>query len=362
VRRRKSAPSHPATTYRHGVTAIRAEDDTTKSESSVTFPETSLSKSLPRQRRRLSFRGHPFAWVWFAIIGLLVLTLIIAPRLARPATLLNELTVASFLAIAGIGQTMVIMARGFDMSSPGIVTLAAFIIAQHGYSPARLPAAIAMALGFSLLVGLVNGALVSLVRINSIIATLATSALALGAAFIYAHGFPTKPAASQFHHFMYTKALGIPLPVYLAMALTVICTVVLRYTLLGRRFIFFSANPRAARAIGLPVKVYEMAVYSLSGILFGVAGILVAGFVSWPSQTVGDSYLLGTIAATVVGGTALTGGMGSFVATFAGAFFLTHLDQLVLGVHLSAGWQDLATAVIIALSLAIRRSPEAARS
>ena len=132
---------------------------------------------------------------------------------------------------------------------------------------------------------------------------------------------------------------------------------VMRWTVAGRRFVAVGASPVAARAAGIRVRNYQVATYVLASLAYGGAGILLAGFLRTPNIDAGNSYLLPTIAAVVLGGTSLAGGTGSVVATAMGALFLTQLEQVVLGLGAAESTKLIIQGSIIALGMALRTIP-----
>jgi len=129
--------------------------------------------------------------------------------------------------------------------------------------------------------------------------------------------------------------------------------VTLRKTTYGRRFAAAGANPRAAWIAGVNVAAYQTAAFAVAGFLHGVAGIVISAFIRNPTLNVGDPYLLAPIAAAVLGGTAITGGLGSMVAVAGAALFLTHLGQMLKMLGLSTAFQFAIYGVAIALGMAL---------
>ena len=144
------------------------------------------------------------------------------------------------------------------------------------------------------------------------------------------------PALSNFAT---NRFLGMSLVFWLGIGITLLAAVVLRYTAVGRRFQAVGANPRAAWIAGVRVRSYTVFAYVVASVLYGVAGILLAGFIKFPSLDLGGSYLLGPIAAVVIGGASLAGGLASATSTWAGAFVLTLLSQMLQVLGLATSWQ-----------------------
>jgi ribose transport system permease protein len=311
------------------------------------LPAAPLKSGSPLQMRFLA--------IWIGMLALILLSAIIVPRSLLPSTFLAIIPLAAFLTIAAIGETLAIMARGIDLSIPAIITLSSTILL--GLSRGReegLLIAIVGALFFAALIGIVNGFLVAVFRLNALIVTLAVGAITSGATLWYRESLPAEarvpPAMAEFGD---ARFLGLNLSVWVAAALVVVLTVLLRKTRIGRRFSAFGANPRAAWVAGINVAAYEFAAYAVAGLLYGVAGILLSAFVRNPTLKVGDPYLLAPIAAAVLGGTAISGGIGSFAAVAGAALFLTQLDQMLKMLGLSSAFQFIIQGFAIAVGMAM---------
>ena len=143
------------------------------------------------------------------------------------------------------------------------------------------------------------------------------------------------------------------LSVWVAAALVVGLSVVLRKTPIGRRFCAAGANPRAAWVAGVNISAYEFAAYVTAGLFYGIAGILLSAFIRNPTLKVGEPYLLAPIAAAVLGGTAISGGIGSMIAVAGAALFLTQLGQMLKMLGLSSALQYIIEGVAIAAGMAL---------
>ena len=220
-----------------------------------------------------------------------------------------------------------------------------------------LAGAIVAALASACLIGLINGLLVAVVRLNALIVTLAVGAITAGATLWYREGMAQESSVPQLlADWGGTRIVNLNVAVWVAAILVLILTVVLRKTTFGRRFAAVGANPQAARIAGINVPAYQIAAFTVAGFLYGVAGILVSGFVRNPTLNVGDPYLLAPIAAAVLGGTAITGGIGSMIAVAGAALFLTHLGQMLKVLGISTAFQFLINGLAIALGMAMAES------
>lgn len=303
-------------------------------------------------------RGPRFSAIWVATALLFAVSPFLAHGSVSHSALLSMLPFAAILAIAGIGQTLVVQQRGLDLSVPGMITLSTIIVTKSASGhDGRLPTAIALVLLACVISGLVSGIVITWLNVTPLVATLGVNALLQGVVFQLTSGSATSSATPGLARFALDKTVGIPNTVLIAAGAVTLVALVIRTTILGRRFVALGAGPGAAHAAGIRVKLYELATYVFASITYGTAGILVAGFLGTPGIGAGNDYLLPTIAAVVLGGTSLAGGMGSVVATAIGALFLTQLQQVVLGMGAPSSVQFVIQGSIIALGMAIRNVP-----
>jgi ribose transport system permease protein len=312
---------------------------------------TEVRETVPRGSRSLLSRG--LTTVVVATLGLLVASLVFAPTSLDRGTLLTMLPFASALAIAALGQTLVVMQGGIDLSVAGGLSLYVVIVTKYPAGDnSRLWPAIGIALLAAIAAGSLNGFLVGRMRLNPIVATLGTNALLYGAVLWYSAGIPTT-TTSRLARVGGGLWLGIPAPVYFAVAATVAVTAAVKLTPAGRRFEGVGANETAARTAGLRVKRHRASAYLWAQLLYCLAAIMHAGIVNQPTAYEGDNYLLPTVAAVVLGGTSLLGGRGNLVATAIAALFLSQLDQFVLALGVTYATRTLVQAGALAIGVAL---------
>lgn len=296
-----------------------------------------------------------FLAIWLAFIVLIIVSAIFVPRSLLPSAILAIIPFAAFLAITAMGEALVLMARGIDLSIPAIVTMSSTIVlgVSAGSDAGTLPA-IVLALALSLAVGLVTGTLVAVFKLNPLVVTLAVGLIVTGATIWYRGGIGAEarvpPGLADWGA---ARFLNINLSVWIAFALVVLSTMILRFTSLGRRFIAVGASPRAAWIAGIGVTRYQVAAYASAALLYGIAGILLSAFIRNPTLDVGNAYLLAPIAAAVLAGTAITGGIGSMIAVAGAALFLTHLGQILKTLGLSTAVQFIVYGGAIAVGMGL---------
>jgi ribose transport system permease protein len=299
----------------------------------------------PRQMRFLA--------IWIALAFLVAVCAVLLPRSVAPSTIQTILPFVAFLALASMGQAIVLMGRGIDLSVPGTVGLAsAVLLGVSGGSDDRLWIAIIAALLAAAAVGTVNGILVAVLKLNALIVTLAVGAIVSGITLWYRQAFTAEAKVPEsLAAFGSSRLLGLPVSVWIALVVLAILAVGLRKTILGRRFELVGANPRAAYAAGIEIMRYQAGAFILASVLYGILAVLLSGFIRNPTLEVGNPYLLAPIAAAVLGGTAISGGIGSMLAVTGAAIFLMQLDQALKMIGLPTSWQLIIQGCAIAAGM-----------
>jgi ribose transport system permease protein len=300
--------------------------------------------------------ANEFMWIWLGTAILFVLSGYFAPGTVKLSSIAAMLPFAAMLAIAAVGQTVVIQQRGLDMSLPGMMTTGGIAFATLSFATDSILLTFIFTFMIAIAIGTINGLLVARLNITPIVATLATNAIMLGAIRQISRGSPiTVP--QYLDDFSHIRFGGLPLTLGLALLFVILVSVMTRSTVMGRRFVAVGANPVTALAAGIPVLRYQVGTYALASICFCVAGILYSGYIGSASPYAGNDYLLPAIAAVVVGGTPFSGGRGSVVASGVAALFMTQLGQLVLSLGASTPVQLLVQAGAIVLAMTIRHLP-----
>lgn len=310
---------------------------------------------MPLSARISELRTSPFAAIWPAAAALFLISPLLAPGSVTEIAVVGMLPFASILAIAAIGQTLVVQQRGLDLSVPGMISLAAIIVTVYpSGDDARVPAALFLVGLSCVAAGLTSGLAITRFGITPLVATLGVNALLIGAIIQLTNGASTASAAPVLDEFAFGRVAGVPNTVVVAVVAIGLVAVIVRSTVVGRRFVAVGANPTAAHVAGIPIRRYQLGTYVVASLSYGLAGVLLAGFLRSPQLLVGNEYLLPTIAAVVLGGTSLAGGNGSVVATAIGALFLTQLEQVVLGMGAPSSVQLIIQGLIIAIGMAAR--------
>jgi len=282
-----------------------------------------------------------FLPVWLATGTLAVVAAISAPEALQKTSWAFVLPYMTVLALTALGQMLVVMHAGIDLSTPGVISLGGnLLVGVSAGSNHRLALGILVCVGLGAGVGLANGILVGLLRLNPLIVTLAVGQIVLAWGFRYSRSVTNASSVPlALSDWAARKPLGISIVFWTGAAITVLAALALRYTAPGRRFQAVGANPRAAWMAGLHVRTHVVLAYTAAGALYGVATVLLAGVRVSIDPAFGAAYLLAPIAAVVIAGASLSGGLASATSTWVAAFALTLLTQMLLILGLSTAMQ-----------------------
>jgi ribose transport system permease protein len=293
--------------------------------------------------------------VWLATGVLMIVAAIIVPAALQHTNWAFVLPYMTILAIASIGQMLVIMQAGIDLSTPAVISFGGNLLVgvSVGHND-RLALGILACIGLGAGVGLVNGILVGIVRLNPLIVTLAVGQIVFAWNLRYAREVTNSTAVPEaLSSWAGEKWLGASSVFWTGAALTVAVALLLRYTAAGRRFQAVGANPRAAWMAGLRVRTHVIFAYTAAGILYGCAAVLLAGIRINVDPQLGAAYLLAPIAAVVIAGASLSGGLASATSTWVAALALTFLTQMLVIKGLRPGMQFIVFGAAIIIGMLI---------
>jgi len=290
-------------------------------------------------------------WLWSFAAAALVWALAATVTGGRGGgeILTSALAFGTFTVIVGLGQMMVITTGpgNVDLSIPATMTLSGVIAMKvMDTEQARILFGVTAALGASFIVGTINYALIRLLRIPPIIATLSSSFLVLSAAISYGRGLRIKPPP-LLADFATERLGGLPLVTIAILLLSLLIALVLKRTVYGRTVAAIGQNERAAWLAGLDVRRTRFITYVLSAMLAGLCGILQSGFSGGAALNMGDDFLLASIAVVVIGGTSVAGGRGNVPGIWGAALFMFLLVTMLNIFGASPGVRLVMTGLII---------------
>jgi len=315
-----------------------------------------LEATTALNARRRDWRQRidvPVATAFGCIVLLLVLGSFYSSNFLSPQYLLQQLKVGAFLGIIATGMMLVILLGQIDLSVPWTVTLGAMMAsaaAAHGAVGEAMAIPVGIACG--LLIGLVNGVGVAYLRIPSMIITLAVNAVAQGLMVAYTGGFaPGDSASAAMRYLAAGTILGVPNAAIMWLVTGVLAVFLLNRTTFGRAIYGIGNKETAAYLSGVPTQRVVMIAFALSGGLAAFGGVLLAGYAGKAAQSMGDAYLLPSIAAVVLGGTSILGGRGSYLGTIAGVILITLLQSILSVMQIAEFGRQIIYGVIIVAML-----------
>jgi inositol transport system permease protein len=298
------------------------------------------------------------------LIAMIIVVSFLSPVFLQPVNLLNIVRQISVIGLIAMGVTVAIISTGIDLSSGSVVGLASVVAAslaqQPGWAQAKYPGlelplivALLGGLGVGLACGFVNGFLIAKFKIPPFIATLGMMTAARGLALLYSNGRPLSSLTDAYNFIGAGAILGIPVPIIILALVGVGTHVMLNNTRFGRYIYAIGGNELAARFSGLNLDRVKIGIYTFAGLLAGLAGIVVSSRISSGQPGLGVGYELDAITAAVIGGTSLSGGIGTVWGTVVGALIIGVLNNSLDLLNVSAYWQQIMKGAIIVIAIII---------
>lgn len=304
-----------------------------------------------------NLKGMRSFTVLVALVVLIVVATILSPNFLKPANLVNVIRQISISGILAVGMTFVLLTGGIDLSVGATMGVVAVVVAkmfQAGIGPlAAFP--VALLIGVS--AGFINGIGITYGGITPFIMTLGTQTALRGLALYLANGSPVnwRNSGIDFKWLGQGDLLGVPIPVFVFLAVFVVAYIVLKYTYFGRSTYAIGDSRETAKLSGINVVRSEIMVYVLTGFLAALSTMVLISRLSVGEPTAGENYELDAIAMSVIGGTSTAGGVGGVVGTLIGASLLSVLQNLLNMVGISPFIQRIVKGLIIILAVLLER-------
>lgn len=306
-----------------------------------------------RLRRRLT------EWRQIGIVGALIATVLVFTAIDRDFfsgyNFVNIFLQSSITAILAIGETLVIITAGIDLSIGSALALTAVVAAlilKNGYG---LPLAILGSLGAGAVAGLLNGVIITVTRITPFVVTLGTMSIFSGLALIVSNGQTVYGLPQSFDDLLAGSVGPVPIPIIVALVVLTITSIIMKATKLGEYMIAIGGAREVARLAGINVTFYTAAAYVMSSMLAAVAGMVTVARLGAADPILGQDLLLPAVAAAVMGGADLMGGDGSMLGAVVGALLIATLQAGLTFLNVQAFYQQVAIGVVIILALLFNR-------
>jgi ribose transport system permease protein len=292
-----------------------------------------------------------FGVLW-AFVILLVGSAILYPRVFDSTNIKNILSQASPVGIVSVGMTFVMIGGGFDLSVSATFALGAVVFA-HLSDPFGLWGAAAAVLAASVVCGIINGLIITKLRVNPFVATLGTGSAFGGYAFIYSNAAPQVPNNLNFQYLGTEAWLGWPISIYILVGTFLVGAFALARTVYGRSIYAIGGNTEAARLAGIPVDLLRGSTYVMTAVCSGIGGMILSSRLGVGQADMGGSIALDSIAIVVIGGTSLLGGEGAIWRTAVGLLIIATLTNVFDSLAINNNYQLVAKGVIVIGAVAL---------
>jgi ribose transport system permease protein len=296
-----------------------------------------------------------------ALCFMSILMSLVSPYFFKTENIFNLLRGMSTIGIMSIGMTMIIITGGIDLSVGSLLGVTGMLTARLMYQGISPAIALIGGLGIGCLLGLINGMIITKVKVTPFIATLGMLSIGRGLTYLIATGLQGAvasniPMTNQKINFLGAGYIGpIPFPVIEMTILVILFSLFLKYSVLGRQIYAVGSNEEAARLSGVNTEKIKLFVYTLTGALCALSGIMCAGLLSTAATNAGQGNELDVIAAVVIGGASLNGGVGTIIGAIIGAAIMGVLRNSFILLHLPAYMQTVAIGVVIILAVSTDR-------
>jgi ribose/xylose/arabinose/galactoside ABC-type transport system permease subunit len=291
----------------------------------------------------------------FVLLAMIIGMSLVSPVFFTTTNILNILRQISVNGIMAIGITFVIISGGIDLSVGSIVAMAGVVATSFAHPGGSVPFAVLLGLGVGLGCGLINGFLIAKGRVAPFIATLGMMTILRGLALVYTNGRPVINLSDAYNTIGSGYIAAIPNPIVIFTSVLVLGIFVLHYTRYGRHIFAIGGNELSARVSGINTQASIFGVYAIAGVLAGLAGVVITARVMTGSPVVGQGYELDAIAAAVIGGASLSGGVGSIFGSFVGALIIGVINNGLDLLNVSSYYQQIVKGLIIILAVLLDR-------
>lgn len=292
--------------------------------------------------------------IYIAFLLMCILFAIMNPLFLTPGNLINIVRQVSFNAILAMGMLMVIIIGGIDLSVGSVVALAAvvtasFVQTKNPILPVPLAVLVGLAIGAAC--GFFNGVIITKGKLAPFIVTMVSMTMARGVAQLFTKGRPVTGLLEDFDFLGAGFIMGIPVPIYILIVVIIITHFILNFTRTGRYIYAVGGNEPAAEASGLKVRRIKILVYTFSGMMAGLVGIILTARLNSASPVLGNGYELDAIAAVVIGGASMNGGKGRVIGTVVGALIIGTISNGLDILNVSSYWQQIIKGIIILVAV-----------
>jgi len=285
------------------------------------------------------------------LIGLIIIFSILSPYFLSMNNLYAIGLTISVIGIVCIGQSVALLTGVFDLSVGSVAGFCGIVVAFLTKNYGMYPVMFVFGIGIGVLIGLVNGLLIAKAKVNALITTLGMMTVFQGATFLVSNGYAVGVNQPGFRFLGTTRVFSIPLPIIILIVMYLVFYMILRYTVFGRYIYSIGGNPQAARLSGINVDRMRIFVFMLLGGLSAFGGILLASRLGSAQTTAGNQYPLNSIGACVLGGIAITGGIGNIWGALIGVAIIGVLKSGLIMINMPSYYQWIANGIVLIIAV-----------
>lgn len=310
---------------------------------------------MQKVKEKIRYSGFPFG-AYLLLFVIVFVFLSSTNGTVSPTHLLNIARSAAPLGIVAIGQTIALLVGGLDLSVGATISMVNLVCASiMNGSDDKIGLAVFASLLLCVVIGAINGIIITKFKMQPFLVTLATSIIIEGGYYIYTQGIPSGSVAESFRYIAEGWIAGIPVAVIVWGIIWAVLSIILHKSVYGHKLYCTGANPIMAKMSGYHADLIVIMAYILTSVLAGVAGLMLSAYVGVASMGIGTTYQLNSIAASVIGGASFAGGIGTLEGTFPGVMIIVILQSLMTILGISDAGQYLSQGLIIAVMVAINQ-------
>ncbi|GHV28516.1 ABC transporter permease [Spirochaetia bacterium] len=286
------------------------------------------------------------------LLLLIIIAAVVSPNFLTAYNLQSVIRDLSFVMIITIGQSCLLMLGELDLSVGKMASLSGVvggILMLQGHIPPYL--ALALSLMCGIVLGIVNGLIITRLKLNAMIVTIATQGVFAGITLVITKGRAIVGIPESIHYLGRGMIAGIPIPFIIAVVILVIVLFITQKTPFGRYIYAIGNNKEAAKILGINVDFVRTVVYAMMGFLCAIAGLLMIARLGNSQPAIGDVWVMNSIAASVIGGVALTGGIGNPLGAVLGACILSIIQNMIVLFNVNTYWQTAVSGIVVLLAI-----------
>lgn len=309
-----------------------------------------LEASLNEPKRGLNLSTLTFTTI--VLLAMIAIASLVSPYFLDPYNLQALIRDLSFIGMIAVGQSLLLLIGELDLSVGQIASfsgiMSGMMMMNWGFNPYL---SLVLALVVGLLLGAINGSIITYLRLNAMVATIGMSGVYGGINLVMTKGKAITNIPKEIHFLGKENLLGVPIPMWVCLSILVIILLFVKMTKTGRYIYAIGNNKEAAVILGIPVARIRILIYAIVGFVSAMAGILYVARLGSAQSTIGVNWPMNSIASSVIGGVALTGGIGNPAGALVGAAIISIIQNMIVLFGVNVYWQSAVSGIVVVLAI-----------